>query len=354
MTQTNPVFDQWPQSATRMAITGCAMIAMLIGVPVSPAGEVDRNAAFRQHLSAYQDSAPLAVARIEANWQAQPAGAQLAFIPDSLAILSAPYAEALSAFERTDYAAALAGFKALSDDGDPYLAANASYFQLRVLVALERYEQAEALLTIKLADVESLERYTPYGPHLMMLLAHCQARNLRALDALDTLKQLLTSDQDLAEAVLVAARQLTLELERQGDAPLDEVERLMRYVAARLEAIDTSERTRLRQDKIIELLDQMIEEAENQEQQGQSGGSSSSEQAPQPQQGSQGAQRSEQRSGDGQIGELHDSPPANPGEAWGDLPPAERERILQDLRERFPTRYRQLVEQYYRSLAEEE
>ena len=33
------------------------------------------------------------------------------------------------------------------------------------------------------------------------------------------------------------------------------------------------------------------------------------------------------------------------------LTPAERERILQALRERFPARYRQLVEQYYEQLA---
>ena len=38
---------------------------------------------------------------------------------------------------------------------------------------------------------------------------------------------------------------------------------------------------------------------------------------------------------------------------WGQLPPAQRERILDSLRDRFPSRYRQLVEQYYRSLAEE-
>ncbi len=33
------------------------------------------------------------------------------------------------------------------------------------------------------------------------------------------------------------------------------------------------------------------------------------------------------------------------------MPPAERERILQALRDNFPSRYRQLVEQYYEQLA---
>ena len=38
---------------------------------------------------------------------------------------------------------------------------------------------------------------------------------------------------------------------------------------------------------------------------------------------------------------------------WGKLPDAERDKILQSLRDRFPSRYRELVEQYYRALAED-
>jgi hypothetical protein len=42
-----------------------------------------------------------------------------------------------------------------------------------------------------------------------------------------------------------------------------------------------------------------------------------------------------------------------PGEAWGSMPDAEREKILQVLRDSFPGRYRALVEQYYKTLAEQ-
>lgn len=44
---------------------------------------------------------------------------------------------------------------------------------------------------------------------------------------------------------------------------------------------------------------------------------------------------------------------ARPGQAWGAMKPAERERIIQLLKDRFPDRYRRLVEQYYRELAKE-
>ncbi len=42
---------------------------------------------------------------------------------------------------------------------------------------------------------------------------------------------------------------------------------------------------------------------------------------------------------------------ASPAEVWGNLPPDAREKILQALRENFPSRYRKLVEQYYEELA---
>jgi acyl-CoA reductase-like NAD-dependent aldehyde dehydrogenase len=55
----------------------------------------------------------------------------------------------------------------------------------------------------------------------------------------------------------------------------------------------------------------------------------------------------------GEAGEdsLRASQRVKPGESWGAMAPAERERILQALRDNFPARYRQLVEQYYEQLA---
>ncbi len=39
---------------------------------------------------------------------------------------------------------------------------------------------------------------------------------------------------------------------------------------------------------------------------------------------------------------------------WGEIPDRERDEALQFLRERFPTRYKLLIERYYRALAEED
>jgi predicted Fe-S protein YdhL (DUF1289 family) len=54
------------------------------------------------------------------------------------------------------------------------------------------------------------------------------------------------------------------------------------------------------------------------------------------------------------VGDLRQSVRARPGEEWGKMRPEERERVMQALRQSFPSRYRQLVEQYYRELAKQE
>ncbi len=58
--------------------------------------------------------------------------------------------------------------------------------------------------------------------------------------------------------------------------------------------------------------------------------------------------------GEATTGQLHDAPRAAPGDVWGQMKPQERARILQVLQENFPSRYRELVEQYYSHLAKEQ
>ena len=151
----------------------------------------------------------------------------------------------------------------------------------------------------------------------------------------------------------MGARQLLLEIERRERGTLEEVATVMGYSAARLRVADASPRVRTSQDEVIALLDKLIQDTEQQEKE-QRQRSSGRRAAGTPQNRPRaGAEQSAlPDAGAGQIGEQHAAPRADPGEMWGRLPPAEREKILQSLRDRFPSRYRQLVEQYYRSLAE--
>ena len=56
--------------------------------------------------------------------------------------------------------------------------------------------------------------------------------------------------------------------------------------------------------------------------------------------------------GPGGIGNLH--APKPDGKKWAELPPKERDRILQSQGEGFPAHYQRILERYYRRVAEEQ
>ncbi len=274
------------------------------------------------------------------------------FVPDSLALLSDEFRAGMAAFDAEDYVEAARRFKPLARDADPYVAANAAYFLARSCVERGLHEEAEVVLSGALGPDAAPQRYTPYAPHLWFLRGFAESANLRFDEATVSLKRLVEQFADAPESVLGGARQLLIELERRDVGTLGEVSKLMGYAAARLEVSDAKERVRARQDDAIALLDKLIKAAEEQEKSQCSAGSSQGRKratrtprAP--------AQQSKLPTGGAQESDLHEPPPVQPGEVWGKLPPAEREKILQSLRDRFPSRYRELVEQYYRSLADE-
>lgn len=57
------------------------------------------------------------------------------------------------------------------------------------------------------------------------------------------------------------------------------------------------------------------------------------------------------KSGPGGSGDLHGV--RQQGDRWGELPPRERDRILQSLTEGFPAHYQNILESYYKRLATE-
>jgi hypothetical protein len=175
--------------------------------------------------------------------------------------------------------------------------------------------------------------------------AYCEASNLRFAEALQTLQSLEAEVPDAPEPVQAGARQLRLEIERRERGTLDEVAMLMSYSAARLTVADATQRVRSRQDEAV------VEEAQEREKSHDGAGQRRAAKDKLP--GAPRERSEAPESGAAPIGELHRAPAADPSQMWGQLPPAQRERILDSLRDRFPSRYRQLVEQYYRSLAEE-
>ncbi len=143
---------------------------------------------------------------------------------------------------------------------------------------------------------------------------------------------------------------------------LRDVSSLMLKAGQRLDTGKADAITQQNQRQAIEILDRLIKQSEEQEKQQQQGQCKAC--------GGKGcrlcrktmvaggkpvtpAQQSTADPRAGGPGELR-SETARPGEAWGNMRPEERERILQSIGKDFPSQYRQLVEQYYKQLAKEE
>ncbi|MFH1745626.1 MAG: hypothetical protein ABIG44_01145 [Planctomycetota bacterium] len=331
------------------------MILILNATALSQAPDMSQerfSEAFHAHIRTLGPEQAARVEQVLNEWSAAQRETPESLVPAILAELYPEYGLALAAFDAGDYAEARRRFAPLREHLDPYLAANTHYFHVRAQMELHQFEEAEAELSGLMEQYEELAKYTPYARHVWYLRACCQYANLHISEAADTLRVMRERFPKLPESVSVGMRQLQLELERRERGTLEEVARVMNYTAARLEAADDTPRVRQRQEQVVAMLDKLIEQAQQREQRQQSSNQGRSGAAPrQPRSGAQDSVLPAE--GSAQIGEQHAAPPADPGEMWGRLPPLEREKILNSLRERFPTRYRQLVEQYYRSLAEE-
>lgn len=339
--------------------------AVILGVSIGVAAQaaaptsnsrIDRlNQAFLSHLAALGPEQSLAVETIRDGWRRMYRDeSPESFVPDALAVLYPAYRDGLAAFDANRLEDAQRALEPLRGSRDRFLSANATYFVARALIEQGKFEEAEGYLRSLGDDRQRLDEFTPYAPHIAFLQAFVEARNLKFEDAGQTLAALRERYADAPEAVQIGVRQMLLELERRETGTLDEVATVMDYVADRLTVVDVGDRVRKRQDQILDLLDKLIEEAEQREK-GQGGGGGQRAGAPKPGQSPRKpAEKSEAPEASGSAEHnLHAAPKISPGESWGNLPPTEREKILQSLRERFPSRYRQLVEQYYRSLAEQ-
>ena len=129
--------------------------------------------------------------------------------------------------------------------------------------------------------------------------------------------------------------------------PIVDIAQDMSQVVKELDKAVTGEPTQNKQQAIVNKLDDLIAQLEKECEacrKAQSGASSSNPTSP--------LSDSVITGGPGGQGDLRD--PRQNGRRWGDLPPRERERIVQSLTEGFPPHYRTILERYYRRLAEEE
>jgi len=266
------------------------------------------------------------------------------------------YRAALTALAEEQFDVAETKLKKLIDSDDPYLAVDAAFFQARLHILLERFEEAAPLL--KTVSDENADK-TLHAGEALLLRGLSAARVLKRKEAIDLLAKYLEENPHAPERMRFGAwRQLML-LRSIPDGSIIDVQDRMDYSRRRLSLESSGKRTQDEQEKIVAMLDKLIKEAEEREAQcacsGGGGGGGS-------QGGGGGASGGPDGGGKGAKGGNDQSPyktlrrvhRGGKRSAWGELREMERERVFGAIKGKFPSRYRQLIEQYYKSLQDEE
>jgi tetratricopeptide (TPR) repeat protein len=269
----------------------------------------------------------------------------------ALSVLSPDFHQGLNLLDQDQVAESADVFEKLSNVDDPFLAVAAANHGATTMIELEQIDRCQAMLDRVRRDHKPIEKYTTASEQFRFMLGYCQVHNLAYEQAAGTFEDFLRLYPNAPERLRTAATQILTELSRREPGRLGDVRDLLRYARRRIGNGSTDDDVLDRQEEAIALLDDLIEEAENQEQQGQSGSQGGSPSGGKRNPGA-GATRSTAPRGEQRVGELR-SNRAKPGEMWGKMPPKQREQILQTLQQRFPSQYRELLEQYYKQLAKD-
>lgn len=157
----------------------------------------------------------------------------------------------------------------------------------------------------------------------------------------------------LALTALVAAG--TLAQSPAEPLSLHQTQRQMQSIAQLLKNSQTGEPTQQQQKQVVDVLTSLIELTEQRERQNQSSAAAGAASQPQP-----GATNPSQNPGSqsGQTGgnsQGVDSPAAapqvrtGPQSPWSTLRDKQRDPVFNAIQDKFPARYQQLIEQYYKS-----
>ncbi len=213
----------------------------------------------------------------------------------------------------------------------------------RALVRARLYDEALPVI----AEVDPAESIDPAS--VLFYRGACYHALLMKKEALADLRRLLENEDDCPTRYVRTAQMMIADIKPLKQDTLDEISRLMTDVTRRLNLGRANEDVEQREQKIIDKLTKLIEKAEKQQQQQQqqqSGGGG------QDSQGGQGSPMQDSRIA-GDIGGAGDVDPRNldDREAWGNLPPAERQQALQQISRDLPTHYREAIEAYFRKIA---
>ncbi len=229
----------------------------------------------------------------------------------------------------------------LSDEELPeWIRRNLSLYYAQWLTGEHYYDEARSLL----ADLTPEQVCDPAA--LLFYQAVVHHRLLEKESCLTALDKLLQNEPAVPQRYTKLARLMEADLRPLETDSLDEVARIMESIRVRLGHARAGKRVRQEEEDVIAKLDKMIEQLEEQASQAAAAASASGNQAPSaPMQDSMpGGQTGPGNVDPKKLGSRTD---------WGNLPPKDREQALQQLGKDLPSHYRDVIEGYFRKLAQD-
>lgn len=235
-------------------------------------------------------------------------------------------------------------FALFTDSNAPeFVRHNAALFLARIYVQRDFADECLDLLS----PLKPEEVVDPAGLLFQRAVAH--HRLLQKDDCLKQVTLLMEREKELPQRYVRLSHLMADDIKPLKTDSLDEVARMMEDVRRRLDHARMGKKVRDEEEEIVAKLDKMIEKLEEQQKQQQQ------------QQQSQG-----KANGKAPSNPAQDSTPAElkgPGEVdiknlgkkagWGNLPPKERQEVLQQIGQELPAHFRETIEEYFQRLAQD-
>lgn len=233
---------------------------------------------------------------------------------------------------------------------DPFVKANLALVYARAMSNKRVYE--EALDALKLATPELVADPSAYYFH-KAVTEHALVQKSAALASIN---RLLEDVVDTPERYKMVAVLMYLDMQqwKDEDKDLENIARLMDNIERRLDLSRGGPKTQELQKRVLNRLDEVIKEIENQIKNGngncqcpgggQQPGQGGSNQPSAPQQDSVGGTN-------GGPGLVDPKKLKQIADNWGKLPEKERAKAMMEITKDLPPRYREVIENYFKSLA---
>jgi hypothetical protein len=286
--------------------------------------------------------------KIEALWpdEAQPldGGELLDRLTASLAVVEPKAATVVATVSQEQPPLGMPQLAALSDDSLPPLVRD----NLRLLVGRwlaqndlvdESLEVLKDVTPEHVADPATLIFYQAVGQHRLLKKDECLA----------AVTKLLEREAELPRRYVTLARLMEADIKPLKTDSLDEIARMMEDVRRRLALARAGKTVRDEEEEIVNKLEKMIEELEKQRQQMQQ----KQKQANNPRGKRPNNPLDESRAADTKGAGEVDPKSLGKKDGWGNLPPKERQEVLQQIGRELPAHFRETIEEYFKRLAQD-